>query len=220
MPHHAGEHAAHNQQSTGVPNSGKRIVDVIVAFVLLIVLALPLVVLAAVVALHFREPPFFSQSRVGHLQRPFIIRKFRSMRSGPTTVRPSDGAAVSFLYMPREDPRVTPLGHVLRRFSVDELPQLLNVLIGDMSLVGPRPFDVRDFDEGPVRDPLFAEWMRGRHLVRPGMTGLWQVSGRSGTSFQELIELDLRYVRQWTLRMELSILRRTFRAVLGGSGTA
>jgi lipopolysaccharide/colanic/teichoic acid biosynthesis glycosyltransferase len=115
------------------------------------------------------------------------------------------------LFKIREDPRVTTIGHLLRRFSLDELPQLFNVLRGDMSLVGPRPplpEEVAAYDDDAVR----------RLRVRPGMTGLWQVSGRSDLSWEESLRLDLRYVDNWSLALDLSILWRTWRAVIRGSG--
>jgi lipopolysaccharide/colanic/teichoic acid biosynthesis glycosyltransferase len=114
----------------------------------------------------------------------------------------------------RNDPRLTPIGGFLRRTSIDELPQLFNVLKGDMSLVGPRPMSLRDVG-------LFSEaWLMRRFSVRPGITGLWQVSGRSNLSFEDWITLDLRYIDEWSLVLDLGILLRTVPAVLRGSGAA
>jgi lipopolysaccharide/colanic/teichoic acid biosynthesis glycosyltransferase len=114
----------------------------------------------------------------------------------------------------RNDPRLTPIGRFLRRTSIDELPQLFNVLKGDMSLVGPRPMSLRDVG-------LFSEsWLMRRFSVRPGITGLWQVSGRSNLSFEDWITLDLKYIDGWSLLLDLVILLRTVPAVLKGSGAA
>ncbi len=204
--------------ATPVPVARKRIVDVVVSGGLLLALALPLAAIALLVALDLRGSPFFCQQRIGWKGRSFGIYKFRSMRNGGGSAGPQGAAEVPFLYVPRNDPRVTRFGRILRRYSIDELPQLLNVLLGDMSLIGPRPFDVRDFAQGPFPHARYDEWVRKRHWTRPGISGLWQVSGRNATSFAELIALDLRYVTDWTPGLELSIIRRTFGAVTGGAG--
>jgi lipopolysaccharide/colanic/teichoic acid biosynthesis glycosyltransferase len=121
------------------------------------------------------------------------------------------------LFKIRRDPRVTPLGRILRRFSLDELPQLGNVLMGDMSLVGPRPLPAEDLDpDGMSRD--FASWARDRAHVPPGITGLWQVRGRSDVPFQQMMELDIEYIRTWSLRRDLAILLETPLVVLTGRG--
>ena len=117
----------------------------------------------------------------------------------------------------RRDPRVTPVGRVMRRLSFDELPQLFNVLAGDMSLVGPRPLPAEDLSsDGMSR--IYAEWAQQRSLVRPGITGLWQIRGRSDLTFAQMVELDLEYVRNWSLGLDISILLETPRAVLIGKG--
>ncbi len=182
---------------------------------LLLVLAMPI---AALVALAVRAtspgPVFFRQERVGVDGRLFTMLKFRSMVVGaeehlPRLAALDDGNGV--LFKIHQDPRVTRVGSLLRRFSVDELPQLVNVLRGDMSLVGPRPplpEEVADYDDVAVR----------RLRVRPGMTGLWQVSGRSDLSWEESLRLDLRYVDNWSMALDLSILWRTWRAVVRGAG--
>jgi lipopolysaccharide/colanic/teichoic acid biosynthesis glycosyltransferase len=156
----------------------------------------------------------FRQERVGVDGRRFTMLKFRSMVTDAEERRHAlvdldEGNGM--LFKIREDPRITPVGALLRRFSLDELPQLFNVLRGDMSLVGPRPplpEEVAAYDDDAVR----------RLRVRPGMTGLWQVSGRSDLSWEESLRLDLRYVDNWSLALDLSILWRTWRAVLRGSG--
>lgn len=125
--------------------------------------------------------------------------------------------ASGHVFKMRRDPRVTPVGRIMRRLSLDELPQLFNVLAGDMSLVGPRPLPAEDLgSDGMSR--TYSEWAEQRSLVRPGITGLWQVRGRSELTFAQMVELDLEYVRNWSLRLDLSILLETPRAVFSGTG--
>jgi lipopolysaccharide/colanic/teichoic acid biosynthesis glycosyltransferase len=156
----------------------------------------------------------FRQVRVGRDGREFQIYKFRTMYTDAEArlaevahLNEGDGA----LFKMRDDPRVTPVGRWLRRFSLDELPQLINVVLGDMSLVGPRPPLPSEVAQYPAD-------MRRRLVVKPGMTGLWQVSGRADLSWEESIRLDLRYVENWSLTMDLVILARTVTAVLRLSG--
>jgi exopolysaccharide biosynthesis polyprenyl glycosylphosphotransferase len=161
-----------------------------------------------------RGPIFFRHERIGRNGQPFLMYKFRSMYDGAhdefdTLLPQSDGNAVQFKM--REDPRVTPIGRFLRRFSLDELPQLFNVLGGSMSLVGPRPHVQREVD-------AYDGDMRRRLLVKPGITGLWQVSGRSDLSWKQSVRTDVRYVENWSLALDLVILAKTVRAVLKGSG--
>jgi len=144
----------------------------------------------------------------------FRMVKFRSMRTDAeqqlAALREQNEGS-GLLFKMKDDPRVTPVGKVLRRFSIDELPQLLNVVRGDMSLVGPRP---------PLGEEVaaYADAVYRRLRVKPGLTGLWQVSGRSDLSWEESVRLDLRYVDNWSLTMDLLILWKTFRAVVGASG--
>jgi lipopolysaccharide/colanic/teichoic acid biosynthesis glycosyltransferase len=159
-------------------------------------------------------PVFFRQERVGRDGRTFAMLKFRSMEVDAESrvahlVAQSDGNGV--LFKMRHDPRVTAVGRVLRRYSLDELPQLLNVLKGDMSLVGPRP-------PLPMEVELFGVDMHRRLIVKPGMTGLWQVSGRSNLSWEDSVRVDVYYVENWSLFLDLMILKRTFGAVLRGDG--
>ncbi|WP_165962961.1 sugar transferase [Occultella glacieicola] len=193
---------------------GKAVLDRGLAAVLLLLAMLVLVPAAIAVRLTSRGAALFRQTRVGLNGRPFTMYKLRSMypdaeaRLAALEGR-SDGNGT--LFKMRRDPRTTPVGRFLRRFSIDELPQLWNVLRGDMSLVGPRPplvSEAAGYDDAS----------RQRLQVRPGLTGLWQVSGRSDLSWEESIRLDLRYVDNWTLTMDLTILWRTARAVLGGRG--
>jgi exopolysaccharide biosynthesis polyprenyl glycosylphosphotransferase len=159
-------------------------------------------------------PVFYRQQRVGLGGVPFTMLKFRSMVTGADqqVAGLSDGNdADGLLFKMRADPRVTPVGRWLRRLSLDELPQLVNVLRGDMSLVGPRPplpTEVARYDTSVSR----------RLLVKPGLTGLWQISGRSDLAWEEAVRLDLRYVENWSLAMDMSILWRTARAVVSASG--
>nr|WP_230685256.1 sugar transferase [Cellulomonas sp. JZ18] len=176
---------------------------------------LPVVlVAAAAVALTSPGPAFFRQTRIGIDGRPFTMWKLRTMRTDAeeqlAALRTADeGAGV--LFKMREDPRVTPVGRVLRRFSVDELPQLWNVVRGDMSLVGPRPPLAREVD-------AYEDQVHRRLAVKPGVTGLWQVSGRSDLDWDESVRLDLRYADNWSVAMDLMILWKTGRAVLRGAG--
>lgn len=182
------------------------------ALLMLILMPLFLVILVAI-KISTRGPAFYVQDRVGLDGNPFPFIKFRTMIPGADTMR-SDVLGVPDEDMPeryREDPRITPVGRVLRRWSLDELPQLLNVLRGDMSLVGPRPII---FDELPLLKP----WEHDRHLCRPGLTGLWQISGRKETTWEERIALDLEYVRAQSLRQDARIMWRTFAVVVRGDG--
>ncbi|MBF8191739.1 sugar transferase [Nonomuraea sp. K274] len=197
---------------TGVRQLVKNMFDRLVAVVLLVLLAPVLAGLAVAVRGSSPGPALFRQTRVGRDGRPFTILKFRTMRRGSeqqkiTLVSDRDGV----LFKIRNDPRVTPLGALMRRHSLDELPQLLNVVLGHMSLVGPRP-------PLPEEVARYGDDVRRRLLVRPGLTGLWQVSGRSDLSWEESVRLDLRYVENWSLTLDLQILWKTWSAVARGQG--
>ncbi|WP_051297880.1 sugar transferase [Brevibacterium album] len=192
----------------------KRMLDVSGALAGLLALAPLLLLLGLLVRLDSPGPVLFTQQRVGAHGRLFRMVKFRTMVPDaearlPELLESSDGNGL--LFKMRSDPRVTRIGTWLRRFSLDELPQLLNVLAGDMSLVGPRP-------PLPHEAERFTPVMRRRQRVRPGMTGLWQVSGRSDLGQEESIRLDLSYVDHWSLGLDLVILARTFRAVVRAEG--
>jgi lipopolysaccharide/colanic/teichoic acid biosynthesis glycosyltransferase len=158
---------------------------------------------------------FFRQRRAGRDGRPFEMLKFRTMVDGADSMRGSLRAETdqegSTLFKLSDDPRITPLGARLRRWSLDELPQLWNVLRGDMSLVGPRPLPL---DEAFLAEEHYAERMK----VRPGMTGPWQIHGRSDIPFEDMVKLDYTYVASWTMREDLRLLIRTAGAVLRGRG--
>ncbi|MFB9202593.1 sugar transferase [Nonomuraea spiralis] len=197
---------------TGARQLVKNVFDRLVAAALLVLLSPLLVGLAVAVRGTSPGPALFRQVRIGKDGRPFTILKFRTMRRGSeeqkiTMVSDRDG----LLFKIRNDPRVTPLGTLMRRHSLDELPQLINVLLGHMSLVGPRP-------PLPEEVARYGDDVRRRLLVRPGLTGLWQVSGRSDLSWEESVRLDLRYVENWSLTLDLQILWKTWSAVARGQG--
>jgi exopolysaccharide biosynthesis polyprenyl glycosylphosphotransferase len=182
---------------------------------LLLFAGLPVfLLLAAAVRISSKGPVFYRHRRIGKHGREFDLLKFRSMvvdadRRVAELWLANEGNDVQFKM--RRDPRVTRVGQLLRRSSLDELPQLFNVVFGHMSLVGPRPHVTREVEQyGPD--------MRRRLLVKPGITGLWQVSGRSDLSWDESVELDVRYVENWSLGLDFSIMWRTVRAVVRGSG--
>jgi len=192
----------------------KSIFDVSLAAVLAFLLSPLFLLVALVIKVDTRGPVFFRQIRVGRGGEMFRIIKFRTMH--PDAERRAEAmraehAQAGVLFKIRQDPRVTRAGRVLRRCSIDELPQLFNVLLGHMSLVGPRP-------PLPGEVERYPEDMRRRLVVKPGMTGLWQVSGRSDLSWEESMRLDLRYVENWSLTVDLVILLRTAWAVMRGSG--
>jgi lipopolysaccharide/colanic/teichoic acid biosynthesis glycosyltransferase len=192
----------------------KSLMDRLLAAALLLAFAPVLVVVAALVGLSSPGGVLYRQERIGLGQRPFRCLKFRTMYSGADSAAAdlrSQGDTDGPLFKMRTDPRVTPVGQVLRRFSLDELPQLFNVLGGSMSLVGPRP---------PLPDEVaeYGHDVRRRLLVKPGMTGLWQVSGRSDLTWAESVRLDLYYVENWSPLLDLQIIARTAIAVAGGRG--
>lgn len=217
----------HTQQVAGLPlihvttptleggqRVAKRLFDIVVSAVL-IVLAAPLMALVALmVKMDSKGSVFFQQERVGIEGAHFGMLKFRSMvvdaeqRLADLTHR-NEGNGV--LFKIKDDPRVTRVGAVLRRYSLDELPQLFNILQGSMSLVGPRP-------PLPSEVEAYEQDVRRRLLVKPGLTGLWQVSGRSNLSWQDSVRLDLYYVENWSLAGDLVIILRTVRAVFHSTG--
>lgn len=195
----------------------KRVVDVVLSATALLVFAPVMAVITAAIRLDSPGPVFFRQLRVGHNGRRFRIWKFRTMTADAESRQAElelhnevHGAAFKL----RNDPRVTRLGRWLRRTSLDELPQLVNVLRGEMSLVGPRPLPVRDVDR------LNQDWQRRRFCVRPGLTCLWQAGGRHALSFEDWMRLDLHYIDNWSLLLDLKILLRTVPAVWSGVGAS
>ncbi|MEH0581371.1 MULTISPECIES: sugar transferase [Streptomyces] len=199
---------------TGGRRAVKGVVDRIGATFLLMLFAPLMMFVALLVLVDSRGGAFYRQRRVGKDGREFTIVKFRTMVAGADRARAeladrNEGAGL--LFKLRRDPRVTRVGAVLRRYSLDELPQLLNVLTGSMSLVGPRP-------PLPEESAAYGPDIRRRLLVKPGLTGLWQISGRSDLSWEEAVRLDLRYVEDWSLALDTVILWKTLRAVLSGQG--
>jgi lipopolysaccharide/colanic/teichoic acid biosynthesis glycosyltransferase len=193
----------------------KRALDIGVAATALLVLAPVLLAVALVLRLDEpRAPALFRQRRAGRGGRPFTIWKFRTMVPVAEAMRARLVAASQDPYWLAlaHDPRVTPVGRLLRRSCIDELPQLVNVLRGDMSIVGPRPLPLVEHEQAPA-------WASARLAVRPGMTGLWQVSGRTRLGYLDMLELDCRYARERSLRGDLWILLRTVPALLSGDGS-
>lgn len=199
----------------GWPLAVKRTLDIVVSFTLLVLLAPVLIATAVAITMTSIGPVFFLQERIGLNKRRFKIYKFRTMIPDAEKVMhllESRNEARGPVFKIKDDPRITPLGKFLRRSSIDELPQLLNVLRGDMSLVGPRPLPVRDYDG------FSEDWQRRRFSVKPGITCLWQVNGRSGITFDQWMLLDLQYMDEWSLWLDLKILAKTVPAVLKGAG--
>jgi exopolysaccharide biosynthesis polyprenyl glycosylphosphotransferase len=199
---------------SGVRRIVKGGLDRFLALVAIILLAPVMLGISLSVALTSRGPILFRQVRVGRHGRPFIIHKFRSMyvdaearQAELEHLNESDGN----LFKVRDDPRVTPIGRYLRRFSLDELPQFFDVLLGRMSLVGPRP-------PLPTEVERYASLVRRRLVVKPGITGLWQVSGRSDLTWDESVRLDLLYVENWSLALDIAIMLKTALAVLRRRG--
>ena len=201
----------------GWPVVIKRAIDILASAVLLVFLSPILLFAALLIKLTSPGPMMFVQQRLGLGKRHFGIYKFRTMVVDAEK-RMKEIEHLNEVSGPvfkiKNDPRITPIGKFLRKTSIDELPQLLNVFKGDMSLVGPRPLPIRDY-EGFSED-----WQRRRFSVRPGITCLWQIGGRSSISFEKWMELDLQYIDKWSLWLDLEILLKTIPAVLKGSGAA
>jgi lipopolysaccharide/colanic/teichoic acid biosynthesis glycosyltransferase len=194
----------------------KRSVDIVVGGAAFVLLTPVMLVLAILVKLDSRGPALFTQTRVGQGGRTFRMLKLRTMRDGAEHEKDAVAELNQHddprLFKIPADPRVTRLGRVIRRWSLDELPQLYNIVMGDMSLIGPRPFfesDLADYEAHHFR----------RLAVRPGLTGLWQVSGRSDiVDFEEVVRLDRYYIEHWSLGLDLRILARTVPAVVSRRG--
>jgi exopolysaccharide biosynthesis polyprenyl glycosylphosphotransferase len=192
----------------------KRGFDIVVAALLVLFLSPVLLAAALAVRLGSRGPTIYRSMRPGIGGVPFACFKFRTMYADADSrqaVLEDANEKAGAIFKMRNDPRVTPIGRFLRRWSIDELPQLFNVLRGEMSLVGPRPLPERDYER-------LEDWHRKRYLVLPGMTGLWQVSGRSELDFDELVRLDFLYLERWSVFLDLSILLKTIPAVVRARG--
>jgi exopolysaccharide biosynthesis polyprenyl glycosylphosphotransferase len=199
---------------SGTQAAMKRTFDLLVSMLAILVAAPIWAVVAALIKTTSRGPVLFRQERIGQGGHPFTMYKFRSMVRGAETMLTQlvdRNEASGALFKIRNDPRVTRIGRWLRRWSLDELPQLLNVLKGDMSLVGPRP-------PLPNEVAMYEDWHHGRLEVRPGITGLWQVGGRSELTFDDYVRLDLFYIENWSITYDLFILSKTIPAVLFRKG--
>jgi exopolysaccharide biosynthesis polyprenyl glycosylphosphotransferase len=211
-----------NERRRARYEAAKRALDITLSLTLLAILSPLFLVIAALVKLTSRGPVFFRQERVGQGMRPFRMLKFRTMDANTdhaihhkfvsSFIKSAGDAGQNGLFKIANDPRVTSIGRILRRTSLDELPQLWNVLRGDMSLVGPRPPLAYEVEQ-------YQSWHRRRVLeAKPGMTGMWQVMGRSRTTFDEMVRLDLRYARNTSVWTDIKILLATPRAVISGKG--
>ena len=193
----------------------KRLIDILVSATLLVVLAPLFALVALLVRMDSPGPVFFTQERIGLNKRRFRLIKFRTMMDGADQQQSQLehlNEAQGPVFKIKSDPRVTRLGRFLRRCSIDELPQLLNVLRGDMSLVGPRPLPLRDVERIDVSSH------KRRFSIKPGITCLWQVNGRSNIGFEDWVRLDLEYIDKWSLGLDAQILLKTIPAVLKGPG--
>jgi exopolysaccharide biosynthesis polyprenyl glycosylphosphotransferase len=192
----------------------KRSFDIVVSTAVVVVGSPLWAAIACAIKLTSPGPVFYRDQRIGLGDRPFGMMKFRTMYADAAdrqAALEASNEASGPLFKIKDDPRVTRVGRVLRRFSLDEMPQVLNVLWGEMSLVGPRPLPIRDYEQ-------LQEWHRKRYLVLPGMTGLWQVSGRIDLSFDDLVRLDFYYIENWSIWLDISILAKTLPAVLARRG--
>jgi exopolysaccharide biosynthesis polyprenyl glycosylphosphotransferase len=200
-----------------VPRMIKRNIDIVVAFLLLVLLTPLMVVVALAIKCGSHGSVFFVQERVGLNKRRFHMFKFRTMTADAEAklkLLEDRNEVNGPVFKIKRDPRVTTIGRILRRASIDELPQLFNVLKGDMSLVGPRPLSVRDYSG------ITEDWHRRRLSVRPGITCLWQVGGRNEIPFERWMQLDMEYIDRWCLLLDLKILARTIPAVFSGTGAS
>jgi exopolysaccharide biosynthesis polyprenyl glycosylphosphotransferase len=205
------------ERQDGFPMLVKRILDFTLSFLLLVALAPLFLLVGLAIWATSPGPVFFAQKRVGLNKRQFAMYKFRTMVPGAESLQETllgQNEMSGPVFKIKNDPRVTPIGRILRKSSLDELPQLWNVLKGDMSLVGPRAMSVRDYQ-------LFSEdWQCRRFSVRPGITCLWQVNGRNSLPFDKWMQLDMLYIDRWSLWLDLKILLLTIPAVLRGAGAA
>lgn len=211
--------ATHQPVRSSVARITKRCIDIAASFVALVCVLPVFLAIAVAIKLDSPGPVLFAHPRVGRSGKPLRVIKFRTMvvdadqtLRDQLTRRPEQKAAWEASFKLHDDPRITSIGRLLRRFSLDELPQLVNVLCGNMSLVGPRP----------VTEDELERFGSGAALIlraAPGITGLWAVSGRSDISYDERVELECRYVTDWSLRLDLSILIRTVPVVIRGNGS-
>jgi len=196
----------------------KRAFDITASSIALIFLAPMMLVIAVLVKATSKGPILYKAPRVGRGGRHFMFLKFRSMYTAMDRTHVAHANEKhGHIFKIKRDPRVTPVGRFIRRYSLDELPQLINVLRGEMSLVGPRPLPAGDLGpDGMSRE--YADWSEGRSAVYPGITGLWQVNGRSELPFEEMVRLDLQYIREWSLLLDIKIILATPMQALKGVG--
>jgi exopolysaccharide biosynthesis polyprenyl glycosylphosphotransferase len=205
----------HSGPSVSWRTEAKRVIDLVGSGILLALLWPLFLLVAIAIKLDSTGPVLFIQERMGYNKRRFRMIKFRTMTVDAEArmkevehLNEKDGPVFKI----RSDPRMTRIGRVLRKLSIDELPQLINVFLGDMSLVGPRPLPMRDVQG------LNVAWQKRRFSVKPGLTCLWQVSGRSNLSFEQWMELDLEYIDRWSLALDCKILLRTIPAIISAEG--
>ncbi len=197
-----------------VARAAKRAMDLVLGSLLLLLFLPVIVVLVVAIRLDSPGPAIFTQTRVGRDGTTFRLLKFRSMQQGAEGQREELevlNECTGPVFKIRDDPRVTRVGRVMRRLSFDELPQLINVVMGQMSLVGPRP-------PLPTEVAVYSDRHRRRLLVKPGLTCIWQTSGRSDLGFEEWVDLDIQYIETWTLWLDVKLLLRTLPAVVSGRG--
>jgi exopolysaccharide biosynthesis polyprenyl glycosylphosphotransferase len=196
----------------------KRTFDIVASVLALLFLTPTMLLIAALVKFTSEGPVLYKAPRVGRGGRHFMFLKFRSMYTNMDRTHVAHANEKrGHIFKIKQDPRVTPIGRFIRRYSLDELPQLINVLRGEMSLVGPRPLPAGDMGpDGMSRE--FVDWSEGRAAVYPGITGLWQVNGRSELPFEEMVRLDLQYIREWSLLLDIKIILATPSFVMKGVG--
>jgi exopolysaccharide biosynthesis polyprenyl glycosylphosphotransferase len=193
----------------------KRLIDIVFSSISLLLFAPFFLIIAILIKVTSPGPIFFRQERIGYNRRKFQMIKFRTMVAGAEEMQPqlehlneADGPAFKI----KLDPRITPIGKWLRRTSLDEVPQLINVLLGDMSLVGPRPLPLRDVEGIEKR------WQKRRFSMRPGLTCLWQIGGRNHMRFEDWMKLDLEYIDSWSISLDFYIIAKTIPAIIRGTG--
>jgi lipopolysaccharide/colanic/teichoic acid biosynthesis glycosyltransferase len=219
-------YAPHRRRAAAFDATLRRTLDLLLAGALLLLLAPLLLVIAIAIRLDSPGPSLYRQRRLGRGLRPFVVNKFRSMRTDAAATPHQDYVRALItgcgpelaqggenLYKLAVDDRITRVGRLLRRFSLDELPQLWNVVRGDMSLVGPRPVIPYEVEHYP-------DWYRERFEVKPGLTGLWQVSGRNERTYEQMVRFDVEYARTQRLWLDLGILAKTVWVVIRGKGAA
>ena len=193
----------------------KRSCDILLSMLILAIVALPLAMIMILIKLDSPGSVFFAQTRIGLKGKPFKLFKLRTMVENASSIQTSlenmNEIEGGVLFKIKQDPRVTRIGKILRRYSIDEIPQLINVIRGEMSLIGPRPLTLRDVSKLPAKQLV-------RNQVLPGITGLWQVSGRSETSSKFLGKCDRFYVKRWSLSLDFFILLKTILVVIAGDG--